>query len=332
MIITRTPFRISFFGGGTDYPVWYKANGGAVINTSINKYCYITVRHLPPFFDFNYRVRYYHKEEVSAIDDIKHPSVRECLRFVQIEKGVEIVHTGDLPAQSGLGSSSTFTVGLLNALYALKNYMATKKELALNAIHIEQNLIRENVGSQDQTIAAFGGFNKIEFNGAKEIVVQPIITSPEKYEILQNHLLLFFTGYARDANKVAEAQIKETPQKTAELRQMMSIVDDAYNILRCRTGCIDDIGRLLHEQWQIKRSMTSKITNDQIDTIYTRGKKAGASGGKLLGAGGGGFMLFFADPERHTDIRKELNELTHVPFRFDNTGSQIIYHTHESHF
>ncbi|MFH1515240.1 MAG: kinase [bacterium] len=330
MIITRTPFRISFFGGGTDYPIWYKTNCGAVINTSINKYCYITARYLPPFFDFKYRIRYYNKEETQTIDQIKHPAVRECLRFLEIENGVEIVHTADLPAQSGLGSSSTFTVGLLNSLFALKNYMPTKKELALNAIHVEQELIKENVGSQDQTAAAFGGFNKIEFNGSKEIVVQPIIISPEKFELLQKHLLLFFTGYARNANEIAGDQIKETPKKNKELKVIMNIVDEAYSILRSNNGYFNDFGRLLDEQWKIKRTLTSKITNRLIDNIYESGKRAGAIGGKLLGAGGGGFILFFADPDRHASIKMKLKGLTHVPFRFDKTGSQIVYHSHDS--
>jgi D-glycero-alpha-D-manno-heptose-7-phosphate kinase len=332
MIITRTPFRISFFGGGTDYPVWYRQNSGVVINTSINKYCYITVRYLPPFFDFKHRIRYYITEEVKDVDEIKHPSVRECLKFLNIHKGVEIVHTADLPAQSGLGSSSTFTVGLLNALYALKNYMATKKELALNAIHVEQNLIKENVGSQDQTIAAFGGFNKIEFNGAKEITVQPIITELERCNLLQERLMLFFTGYARNADEIASEQIRVTPTKNGELNAMVNIVEEAYNVLRSKNGSINDLGKLLDEQWKIKRALTAKITNDYIDEIYNVGRKAGALGGKLLGAGGGGFMLFYADPKYHKTIKNKLKKLTCVPFRFDNTGSQIVYHSHDNNF
>ena len=303
-----------------------------VVNTSINKYCYIIARYLPPFFDFKYRIRYYIKEETKSIEAIHHPSVRECLKFLDFKKGVEIVHNADLPAQSGLGASSTFTVGLLNALYALKNYMATKKELALNAIHVEQNLIKENVGSQDQTIAAFGGLNKIHFSGSKEVEVQPIIMNIEKLEKLQRHLMLFFTGYARSANEIAGEQIKNTLKKTAELNTMMNLVDEAYKIFRNEHSSMDDLGRLLDEHWKIKRTMTYKTTTGAIDEIYENAKASGALGGKLLGAGGGGFILFYASPEYQEAIRDRLRHLTYVPFRFDNTGSQIIYHSHDNNF
>ena len=217
MIISRTPFRVSFFGGGTDYPVWYEKNGGAVLSATIDKYCYITTRFLPQFFNFKYRIRYTTREEVRDISEIAHPSVRECLKFLNINNGVEMIHTGDLPAQSGTGSSSAFTVGFLNSLYALSGRMATKRQLALDAIHVEQDLIRENVGSQDQTSAAFGGFNKIEFGGERKIFVQPITIGPEKINMLQSHLMLFFTGFSRTASDIAREQIKQTPSKEKEL-------------------------------------------------------------------------------------------------------------------
>lgn len=332
MIISRTPFRISFFGGGTDYPVWYKENGGAVISTSINKYCYISARFLPPFFPFKHRLRYYTTEEVNAVDEIKHPSIRECLRFVDLDNGIEVVHNADLPAQSGLGSSSTFTVGLLNALYGLKSYMPTKKELALNAIHIEQNMIKEAVGSQDQTSAAFGGLNRINFYGGQnEIEVQPIIFSKRRYSLLEKNLMLFYTGYTRNAFEIAGEQIKASPQKAKELNTMMELLDEAFSILYDENRDMNDFGRLLGRQWEIKRTITNKITTNDIDEIYKTGINAGALGGKLLGAGGGGFILFYAEHKSQEKIKQKLNHLTFVPFRFDNTGSQVIYHTHENH-
>ncbi len=332
MIISRTPFRISFFGGGTDYPAWYREHGGAVLSTAINKYCYITCRYLPPFFDYKYRVRYYQREEVHSIDDIQHPSVRECLKFLELMKGVDIVHHADLPARSGLGSSSTFTVGLLHALYALKHEMPTKRELALNAIRIEQDCIKESVGSQDQTIAAFGGLNRIEFGGIHEIMVTPIIMHPSRMKRLEQHLMLFFTGFSRTASDLAKEQIQQIPAKKDNLRQMMQLVTEAMSILRDKADRLDDFGRLLHEQWLIKQGMSSKISNGDIDAIYQAGLNAGALGGKLLGAGGGGFMLFFVKPAEQPRVKDALKHLLHVPFGIDHLGSQIIYHSHEDEF
>lgn len=329
MIISRTPFRISFFGGGTDYPTWYKKHGGKVLSAAINKYCYITCRYLPPFFNYKYRVRYYQREETDSIAEIRHPSVRECLSFMELNKGVDIVHHADLPAQSGLGSSSTFTVGLLHALYALKHEMPTKRELAIHAIHIEQDCIKESVGSQDQTAAAFGGLNLVEFGAPHEIMVRPIILHPSKLERLEQHLMLFFTGFSRTASDIAKEQIQQIPAKTDNLHQMMQLVDEAMDILRDKEDRLSDFGQLLHEQWLIKQGMSSKISNSDIDAIYQTGLRAGAIGGKLLGAGGGGFMLFFVKPEQQGQVKAALKHLLHVPFRFDHLGSQIIYHSHE---
>ena len=332
MIISRTPFRVSFFGGGTDYPAWYREHGGAVLSTAINKYCYITCRYLPPFFDYKYRVRYYQREEANSIDEIQHPSVRECLVFANVSKGVDIVHHADLPAQSGLGSSSTFTVGLLHALYALKHEMPTKRELAINAIRIEQDRMQESVGSQDQTIAAFGGLNRIEFGGSHEIMVRPIILQPAKMERLEQSLMLFFTGFTRTASDIANEQIRQIPAKKTDLRHMMQLVDEAMDILQDKGDRLDDFGRLLHEQWLIKRGMSADISNDDIDAIYDAGLKAGALGGKLLGAGGGGFMLFFVRLEQQEQVKEALKHLLYVPSRFDHLGSQIIYYSHDDEY
>lgn len=329
MIISRTPFRISFFGGGTDYPIWYEKNYGMTISATINKYAYITVRELPPFFEFKHRIQYFRKEEVNSLDEIKHPVVREAAKLLELRKGMEIVHNADLPARSGLGSSSTFTVGLLHALFAMKNRMVTKRELALKAINLEQKIIGEAVGSQDQTIAAFGGLNLIEFNKSKTFQVQEIIISKERLESLQENLILCFTGFARTAEKIAKSQIKSTPDKEKELYTMLEIVDEAKNILNDNKISLDEFGKLLNEQWYLKKSLTKYISNPIIDNIYNTAINAGAIGGKLLGAGGGGFMLFYAKKKYHKKIKESLKNKLIVPFRFEKTGSQIIYFSHD---
>lgn len=326
MIIARAPFRISFFGGGTDYPAYYKEHGGAVLNVSIDKYCYITCRYLPKFFEHSSRLSYSRTELVNCIDEIQHPSIRECLRFTKTLQGIELHHDADLPARSGLGSSSTFTVALLHALYTLQGQMVTKDRLAKNAIHVEQNLIGENVGSQDQTIAAYGGFNHITFSGNCSINVRPVILSPEKIEYLLDHLVLFFSGISRTASEVAKEQILKTPKLGSELDHMKGLVDDALEVLQGKISNFDDFGRLLHETWSLKKSLTKNISNSAIDDIYETGRAAGAIGGKLLGAGGGGFVLFYVQPDKKMTLIKALNGLMHVPFRFDYMGSQIIYY------
>jgi D-glycero-alpha-D-manno-heptose-7-phosphate kinase len=328
MIISRTPNRISFFGGGTDYPIWYSKYEGQVISATINKYCYITLRFLPQFFNYKYRIRYFRTEETQTLDQINHNSVRECAKFLELEDGFELVHNADLPARSGLGSSSTFTVGLLNAIYALKNYMPTKRELAEAAIKIEQDIIKESVGSQDQVSASWGGFNHIKFSKSRIFEVNPIVCSKNSLEILQNNILLLFTGFSRNAHDVATHQIKETHSKTKELLEMQSLTMEALNLLKSEST-IDEFGTLLDIQWKIKKSITSEITNTEIDEIYSVGKKNGALGGKLLGAGGGGFMIFYAPQSTHKKIQNALPDKLFVPFRFENTGSQIIYFTHE---
>lgn len=328
MIITRTPFRISFFGGGTDYPVFFKEHGGAVLSTTINKYCYITCRYLPPFFDHKFRIRYTNREETQTIDEIVHPSVRECLRYMGIEKGVEIVHSGDIPAMSGVGSSSSFTVGLLNALYALKGEVVTKRRLAFDAVHVEQNMIGEPVGSQDQTAAAFGGLNRIEFGGKEDgIFVQTIPINGEKLEYLQNNLLFYFIGFQRYASEVAKEQIAQTPQKVRELNLMKEMVDEAINILSGPVERINEFGELLHESWMLKRKLTKLISNGSIDDIYQAAINAGAIGGKLCGAGGGGFILLFVPPENQDKVKDKLKDLLLVPIRFENLGSHLVFYS-----
>ena len=332
MIISRTPFRISFFGGGTDYPAFYEENGGAVLSTSINKYCYVICRYLPPFFDYKYDIRYRKREETQTISEIQHPSVRECLNFLNFDHGVEIQHNADLPAMSGLGSSSSFTVGLLNALYALKGKMITKRQLALDAIHVEQDMIKENVGSQDQTIAAFGGLNRIEFGGSRKIWVHPITLEQSKRDFLQSHFMLFFTGFPRNASEIAAEQIRKTPENIKELKAMLEMVDEAINVLNGRQEEYTNFGKLLHESWLIKRNLTPRITNQFIDEIYEAAIEAGVLGGKLLGAGGGGFMLLFAKPEIQHKVKGKLSKLLYVPFSFHDLGSQIVYYAPENNF
>jgi len=326
MIIARTPFRISFFGGGTDYPAWYKNNKGAVLATTIDKYCYITCRRLPPFFEYRHRIVYSKYEHVNKISEIIHPAVREVFRFMDVKEGLEIHHDGDLPARSGLGSSSSFTVGLLHSLYALRGRIVTKKKLANDAIHVEQDMIKENVGSQDQMSVAFGGFNKIEFEGDHNILVTPVTLASERMAELEDHLMLFFTGQTRIASDIAAHKISQIPNKNAELKKMHLMVDEAIDILNSKAKIVS-FGDLLHRSWKIKKSLSEKISNPLIDDIYRSAIAAGARGGKILGAGGGGFVLFFVEPKNQERIRKTLKNLLHVPFRFDKTGSQIIYYS-----
>jgi D-glycero-alpha-D-manno-heptose-7-phosphate kinase len=324
MIITRTPFRISFFGGGTDYPGWYRAHGGAVLATTIDKYCYISCRYLPPFFENKYRVVYSKIENCLTLDQIAHPAVREGLRFVGMNRGVEIHHDGDLPARSGMGSSSAFTVGLLNTLHALQGQMVGKRQLALESIELEQNVIREKVGSQDQVSAAYGGFNHILFQPNGEIFVQPVTISPSRLAELNGHLLLLYTGVKRTASDIASSYVGDIDAKKRQLRIMKDLVDEALSILT-RGQPLRGFGELLHEAWLIKRSLSPMVTNSHVEAIYERARSAGALGGKLLGAGGGGFMLLFVEPGRSAEVKAALPDLIHVPFRLEYTGSQIIF-------
>jgi len=329
MITTRTPLRVSFFGGGTDYPVWYREFGGSVLSTAIDKCCYITCRRLPPFFEYHSRVSYSKIENVVKNSDIQHPSVRACLQYLGIEEGVEIHHVADLPARTGLGTSSAFTVGLLLGLYALQEKMRDKHALAADAIHVEQEVLKESVGSQDQVAAAYGGFNRINFNQDGGIDARQLLTSPERLVHLQQHFALFFTGFVRTASEIAKEQIKMTLQRKRELQTMLDMVDEAEAIVTNPNRSLHEFGKLLHESWQLKRSLTQSISNSRLDEIYDAGRSAGAIGGKLLGAGGGGFMLFFVPPERRRELRNRLKKFLCVPFGFSNRGSHVVVYEPE---
>ncbi|MFH1666803.1 MAG: kinase [Elusimicrobiota bacterium] len=329
MIISKTPFRISFFGGGTDYPVWFEKNGGAVLSTTIDKYCYISVRYLPPFFEHKHRIVYSMIENVKSSEEIKHPVVKSLLGYFKIEKGLEIHHDGDLPARSGLGSSSSFTVGMLNAFYALKGKIITKAQLAKEAIHIERVVLKENVGSQDQVAVAHGGFNKIIFHNDHNFRVESITLQKEKITQLQSHLMLVFTGFSRFASEIAAEQIKNTPKREKELNIMRQMVDKAIEILNSERDIVE-FGQLLHESWQIKKNISPKVSNSEVDCLYDNALKHGAIGGKLLGAGGGGFMLLFVKPENKEKVASGLKNFLEVKFSFENDGSQIIYYNPQS--
>jgi D-glycero-alpha-D-manno-heptose-7-phosphate kinase len=332
MVITSTPLRVSFFGGGTDYPVWYREHGGSVLSTAIDKFCYVTCRWLPPFFEHHSRISYSRVENVSANAAIEHPSVRGCLQYLGISEGIEVHHIADLPARTGLGTSSAFTVGLLLGLYALKNQMRDKHSLAMEAIKVEQEILREAVGAQDQVSAAYGGFNRINFGRDGSVEVQRILTSAERLAELESHLALYFTGFSRTASEIAQEQLRLTPQKTRELTTMLSLVDEAEAVVTSPNRPITEFGRLLHESWKIKRTLTHKITNPTLDEIYEAGLSAGALGGKLLGAGGGGFMAFFVPPERRNALRERLKKLLCIPFAFSKKGSHVVVYEPEKAF
>ncbi len=329
MVITSTPLRISFFGGGTDYPVWYREYGGAVLATTIDKSCYITCRWLPPFFEYHSRISYSRVENVSANAAIEHPSVRGCLQFVGINEGIEVHHVADLPARTGLGTSSAFTVGLLHGLYALRNQMRDKHSLAMEAITVEQEILKEAVGAQDQVSAAYGGLNRIDFNTDGSVDVSRILASADRLAELEGNLALYFTGFSRIASEIAQEQLRQTPNKKRELDAMRGLVDEAEGIVTNSSRPIDDFGRLLHESWSIKRTLTQRITNPAIDEIYEAGLSAGALGGKLLGAGGGGFMVFFVPPERRQALRERLKKLLCIPFKFSTRGSHVVLYEPE---
>ena len=324
MIISKTPFRISLFGGGTDYPNWYRENGGSVLATAIDKYCYISCRHLPPFFEHKHRIVYSKVENVKEIKEIQHPSVRAVLSSLETNAGLEIHHNGDLPARSGIGSSSSFTVGLINVINALKGQQISKEDLAKQAIYIEQKVLKESVGSQDQILASFGGFNRINFYPDDTFNITPVIISKSLTDQLQSHMLLFFTGVSRFSSDIAKDKIANFKNRFQELTQIKQMVDEALSILQSPSTPIAELGKLLHESWQLKRGLSNKVSTPEIDTIYQTGLAAGAIGGKILGAGGGGFILFFAKPENHKNIRKKLKGLVQVSFCFDNTGSKIV--------
>lgn len=330
MIISRTPYRISFFGGGSDYPEWSRVHGGAVLSTAIDKYCYISCRYLPPFFEHRFRILYSLNETVNRIEDIQHPAVRGALQEFKITRGLEIHHDGDLPARSGMGSSSAFAVGIIHALHALEGRMRSKEQLAREAIRLEQEILRETVGSQDQIAAAYGGFNGIRFHPDGTFTVQPVYLPEVRLREFKSHLLLFFTGLSRNASEIATKVVGEFPRHEAGLGRLVRMVDEAQEILA--HGDIGDFGHLLDEAWQIKRSFSPVITTSAVDEAYALARQAGATGGKLLGAGGGGFLLIFAPPSRRHHVQKALSHLLHVPFDIEPHGSHIVLYDPEQDY
>lgn len=325
MVITQTPFRISLFGGGTDFPEWYRKNGGAVLSTTIDKYCYISCRLLPPFFEHKSRIVYSLIENVKEISEIKHPAVRGVLEYLDVTEGIEIHHDGDLPARSGIGSSSSFTVGLIHAIYAMRGEILGKHDLACQAIEVEQKVINETVGAQDQVAAAYGGINKISFRQDDTFEVQPILMTREKYQNLNSHLMLFFTGKTRSSSHIAKTHVENIDKKEKQLHSMQAYVDEAIGVIT-KSRDLSEIGEMLHESWMLKRELSDKVSTKLIDEIYQAGREAGAIGGKILGSGGGGFMLFFAKPEQQTKIRAKLSHLLEVPFQFEFSGSRTIFY------
>ena len=324
MIITQTPFRISFFGGGTDFPDFYKEHGGAVISTTFDKYCYVTVRHLPRFFDYSTELSYSITERVTQVDDIKHPAIREAMKYLDMHE-IRLTYESDLPARSGLGTSSSFAVGMLNAFYALKGKYIDKRKLADDAIYLERTLCNESGGIQDQIAASFGGFNRIEFNSGG-YKVNPVIISSERKQMLNENLMLFFTRFPRLSSEIQVSVQSALKDKEKQLLEILSLVDEGERILTSKCD-LNDFGRMLNHTWELKRGITSKISTDFIDDIYDSALRAGALGGKLLGAGGGGFLLFYVEAEKKALVRKSLEKLLYVPFQFENTGTQVIHYT-----
>lgn len=329
MIITKTPLRTSFLGGGTDYPEYFREYGGQTLGAAIDKYSYIFVNPMADLFDYNIRLSYSKMELVNETREIQHPSVKACLEFLKIDTNVEIHYIGDLPARTGLGSSSSFTVGLLHALHALKGEMVSRQQLAEEAVHVEQQIIKERVGVQDQYTCAVGGLVNLKFSKDGTIQTCPVPLLKERSEDFQNHLMLFYTGIVRFAHEVLDEQIENTKQGsiTKDLSHLSDLVDEGLSVLSSEQP-IGVFGELLHNAWETKRKLSQKISNPAIDSFYERGRKAGAVGGKLLGAGGGGFLLFVVPPEKREAVKRELSELKEVQIAFDNIGSSLLFYQH----
>ena len=330
MIITRTPFRMSFFGGGTDMKDFFMEHGGAVISTTFDKYCYVIVRHLPRFFDYSTELSYSRIERVKNIDDIEHPAIRNAMKMLDMHE-LRLTYEADLPARSGLGTSSSFAVGMLNAFYALKGKYADKKKLADDAIYLERTLCNEAGGWQDQIAASFGGFNRINFNKDGTYDVFPLIIHPDRKKQLDDNLIMFFTGFTRFSSDMQKANAKGYHDKTKQLLEMLELVDDAQKILIDKNADLDDFGRMLDHTWKLKRQTGGAITTNSIDELYQRGIDAGALGGKLLGAGGGGFLVFYVQPEKKKAVKEAMKDLLYVPFHFEDGGTRVIHYTPESY-
>ena len=330
MIITKTPFRMSFFGGGTDMESFFREYGGAVLSTTFDKYCYVIVRHLPRFFDYSTELSYSKIERVDSVDDIEHPAVRNAMKMLDMHE-IRLTYEADLPARSGLGTSSSFAVGMLNAFYALKGKYADKKKLADEAIYLERVLCREAGGWQDQIAAAFGGFNRINFNTDGTYEVMPLIIHPERKKLLNDNLLMFFTGFTRFSSDLQKANKVGYAEKKAQMREILALVDDAERVLTDKQSNLDEFGRLLDRTWRLKRQTGGAITTNCIDALYEKGIEAGALGGKLLGAGGGGFLVFYVQPEKRAAVKEAMKELLYVPFNFEDGGTRVIHYTPESY-
>ena len=329
MIITKTPFRMSFFGGGTDMEDFFTEHGGAVLSTTFDKYCYVNVRHLPRFFDYSTELSYSKMERVKNVEEIQHPAIRNAMQMLDMHE-IRLTYEADLPARSGLGTSSSFAVGMLNAFYALKGNYASKKKLADEAIYLERVLCNEAGGWQDQIAAAYGGFNRINF-GPNGYEVLPVIVSPERKKQLNDNLLMFFTGFTRFSSEVQKANTASKIDKTAQLKQMLSLVDEAEQVLVDKTRDLDDFGHLLDRTWRLKRQTGAAVSTDNIDGLYEKGIQAGALGGKLLGAGGGGFLIFYVQPEKQKAVMEAMSDLLYIPFRFEEGGTRVIHYTPESY-
>lgn len=328
MIITKTPFRMSFFGGGTDLPEFYKVHGGSVLSTTFDKYCYVNMRHLPRFFNYRTHLTYSKTEEVNSYDEIEHPLIRNAMKFLDIHD-IRLLYDADLPARTGLGTSSSFAVGLLNAFYALKGKRVDKRKLADEAIYVERVLCNEAGGIQDQIAASFGGLNRIDMD-CNGYTVNPIIISNERKNELNNHLMLFFTGFTRFSADIQQQTENNLKEKTMQLKEIKSLVDDAEKILTSKSD-LKEFGRLLHYTWSLKRNLSANVSTNIVDDIYEQARRAGAIGGKLLGAGGGGFLLFYVEDDKKVKLRKALNKLLLVPFKFENEGTRVIYYRAEDY-
>jgi D-glycero-alpha-D-manno-heptose-7-phosphate kinase len=325
MVLVKTPLRMSFFGGGTDHPIWFKENGGSVLSTTVDKYIYLQIRQIYKIFDYNYRILWSIVECANKTSEIKHPVVRTVLEnFWANKSGLEIVYNADLPARSGLGSSSAFTVAILQGLWAEMGKILSKHELAILAIKIEHELLKETVGYQDQIAAAYGGFNKIQFNKNGTFNVLPLIMSHERQEELENKLMLFFTGFTRDASSIELEKMSDLSGKEKYLQRLNDMVNEAENILLNTNINLNELGALFNEAWVTKKALSNLVSNIKIDDIYSKAMKAGALGGKLLGAGGGGFLLLFVENENQEKVKVALSAVTHVPIKFELNGSKIV--------
>lgn len=329
MIITKTPFRMSFFGGGTDMESYFRENGGAVLSTTFDKYCYVNVRHLPRFFDYSTELSYSKIERITDVEDIQHLLIRNAMKMLDMHE-IRLTYEADLPARSGLGTSSSFAVGMLNAFYALKGKYADKYRLADEAIYLERELCCEAGGWQDQIAASFGGFNRIDF-GADGYEVSPVIISPERKKQLNDNLLMFFTGFTRFSSEVQKANKLDDESKKSQLKEMYTLVDEAERVLTDKTVSLDEFGRLLDHTWKLKRQTGSAVSTNSIDELYARGISAGALGGKLLGAGGGGFLIFYVQPEYRDSVMQAMSDLLHIPFEFENGGTKVIHYLPENY-